>query len=229
RSKIFNEIEGIFYSHEFWDHNYGPIYFKKRSLTLGYDYFLFMSDDIMVSREWDTHLVNFLNMHDGIVSANYIADIKNKNAFDLEISQTPTNVFAKTSFIDNRFMFAKPEIFEKLDYPLTVKYYGENELLSINAYNAKIDVFAAPTVTYHDLNRRILENVYVPFSLEHGYGKAMKTVKESEWAKLFNIDVDKIVELPYIKDDPIYDMDQFEIEDQDVGGKRFAYGLKAIY
>jgi hypothetical protein len=230
RSKVFGEVQGVCYSHEFWDHNYGPIFFKTGEIAKSdQEYMLLISDDIILSEGWDLKVIDFINNHDVIVSGNYVANISNDGPFDLKLEELSTTGFTKTNFVDSKFIFAKTEIIKKLEYPNTVKYYGENELLSISAYEKSIDVFAAPSNLYQDLRNRILENIYTPFSLEHGYGDAIKKVKSSEWAKLFAIDTDKLQAIPYINDDPGYDMDKFELEDQDIGGQRFTYGLKAIY
>lgn len=230
RSKVFSSIEAVSYSHEFWDHNYGPVFFKTGEIAkTDQEYMLLISDDIVVSPGWDVKVIDFINNHDVIVSGNYIASVCNSGAFDLKVDEIENFSFTKTNFVDSKFIFAKTEVIKKLEYPDTVKYYGENELLSISAYEKSLDVFAAPGNLYTDLRHRIVENIYTPFSLEHGYGNAIRKVKNSDWSKLFPINTEKLQPIPYINDDPTYDMDKFEIEDQEIGGQRFTYGLKAIY
>ena len=231
RSKLFEDMENVVYSHEFWDHNYGPVFFKTGEIDkCQQEFLLIMSDDIMVSNAWDDRIINFMNNHDVLVSGNYSASVVNDGKFDLKVLESVNHNFSKTSFVDSKFMFAKPDVFKKLEYPLDIKYKAESELLSVNAYKNGINVFAAPSDLYSDTRARILEKIYVPFSLEHGYGKAVRTIKDSEWAKQqHRLDINMLQEIPYVNDDPLYDMDKFELEDQDIGGQRFTYGLKAIY
>jgi hypothetical protein len=216
------------YNHVVWDEINGPAHYKA-DILLGTnaEYFLILSDDIFVSKDWDKHLIDFLQNKKAIVSGTGELKISQKNLFFLEKNRANSENYTKTNFIDRNFIFGK-SIFLKDSYPTNLKYNGEEESLSLNLFNSQVEIFSAPTSTYEDAKIRTIENKYVPFSLEHNYNSVIDLYDNAPENFLKSIGIEKgsLHKLPYTKDDVSYH--PYRLEFQELDARKFIMNVKEI-
>lgn len=232
RSAKLKDLDNVHYKHVFWDKINSPS-LRKREVLLATDlshapYSMVMADDIVVSPDWDK-LIEQAEM-DRIVSGFGKTTVVNADKYLLGVDTEPSNSFELSHYVDKRFIFLKTENLRITDYPTDVKYRGENELLSAIAFYKHLEVYSAPsTMLVQDQEERTLENLYVPFSIEHNYNQTMDTIKEEYhgWLDFHNIDRDSIMRIPYQIDDVLYD--PYKLKMVEMGGERFFGQTRAIY
>lgn len=217
RRSIFKQYPSTSYTHIHWSTIDSPTIYKN-NLIGGpqFDYFLIMSDDTILNPGWDIDLIKFVNNNEKIVvSGNQDIKLYGKNLFYLDKKYQNIDDFTLTNFINRNLIFFKSGAMKHFSYPTNVKYYGEEELLSISMFCGGIDIYAAPTKTYIDLHARSLENTFVQFSLQHNYNDFIDIIKQNATIKQQNrsitdfieyhkIDVDNLHRLPFPKNDVLY-------------------------
>lgn len=226
RTRSFDEPDfysSMVYKYVKWDSIKSPIEYKQEAFkSLNKTYYVQISDDISLSKNWDTHAINFLNNNqNSIISGNSTVNLKAKNHFMLEAERSPSHEFNKINFIDRDFIFAKSEDFSKINYPIDLKYYGEEESISIDLINKKINIYNFPD-EYLLINKRSLEKEYIPFSLTHNYNKFIEKYS-SEIEKKFNL---FLKPLPFEDNDVEYDVNQSQIDR--MGGLRYINKIKEL-
>jgi hypothetical protein len=224
RDSLFNSSSyenKVKYEHTSWDEIIGPAEYKGNLLNSSESkYFLIISDDIFVSKNWDVELINFLKDENAIVSGSGKLQLAQKNLFFLKQSRFFTNEYTSSYFIDRNFIFGKTESLKNV-YPIEVKYYGEEEKLSLNLFKKRIKIYSAPSDFYQDLGVRTFENLYTTFSLEHNYNLVIDSLINApeEFLQLINLNRNNLYRLPYNKDDVSYNPDIFDY--QDIDGRKF--------
>lgn len=232
RKKIFNDhIENgsVVYTHVFWDEIVSPNEYKSNSIFNSQaDFFLIISDDTIVSKNWDKELISFIEKNNCVVSGTGKLSLKQDNLFYLQKEYVDANAFSFTGFVDRNFIFGKTDFFRNI-YPADVKYNGEEEMLSLNLFYKNIQIFSAPTGTYDDLNQRTLERKYVPFSLNHNYNLIIQRYKDApiEFLNKLGISKDLLNKLPFATNDVLYD--PYSLKYQDLDGQKFILDVKGIF
>ncbi len=237
RSEIFND-DRVVYDHEFWDHIYSPILFKKKyAHKSSGDYYCIISDDILLSPGWDKKAISLCS-DTSIVSGmgSYLIDDSDKFLIKLKRDPGPSQ---KTGLCDSNFIFGKTEIMAVHDYPDYLKFHGEDLAQSLNFFLEGVEIFSLDEDTYKELNNKTLLNTYVPFSLQHGYNRLIQTIcgkisvrdnknTVDQFVEYFKIDTSRVSEFPHQYDDVLYDPNDFLIETSRIGGERFSHGLRSI-
>jgi hypothetical protein len=244
RSATFRKDSGVdFYQHIFWDWIYGPAVYKARVIHNNMsDYMLIISDDVMLSKDWDSNLVDFVGDKDIVVSGNYRPELEIDKLFFIKKIKHFENEYVKTNMIDRNLLFANKKIVWKLRYPEYLKYHGEEESLSIGLFCMGFDIYSAPESLYRDMNVRTIENTYAPFSLLHNYNLAVDLIttgknrytdtkligdrKIQEFYDFFDFDFKKLKRLPFIKDDVLYDPESLAMNK--ISAERYVATTKAI-
>lgn len=221
---IDNNNVNIIYNYVKWDSIKSPILYKNESLKiLNKQYHMQISDDVDLIKNWDILLINFIqNKKNIILSGNNKTIIENKNLFFINKKQEIYNDFYKNNFIDRDFIFGEIEKFFLLKYPIELKYYGEEEEMSINLINNNIDIYSIPS-NYIINNSIKLENQeYVPFSLTHNYNKFIN--KNKKYLKeYYSVNIENI---PFEDNDVEYDIQKSKIDR--IGGLRYINKIKEI-
>ena len=221
-----NKVE---YRHVVWDEIKGPIDYKKEILyNSSSEYFLSISDDILVSKDWDEESINFLKTKDVVLSGSGELTLEKKNLFFFKQLRKKSLSFNKTSFIDKNFIFCKTSTLQGV-YPNNLKYFGEDEILSLNLFNRKTEIFSLPSNLYRDLLVRSIENSYTVFSLEHNYNLVIEQYKKApeEFLIACGIDRNSLYPLPYAHNDVDYNPD--ELSFQDLDARKFVMDIRGIY
>jgi hypothetical protein len=238
RSSLFTDSR-ISYNHEFWDHIYSPILFKKEYAHKATgDYYGILSDDILLAPGWNEAAESLAS--DGVVvSGMGKYSIDQSDPFLIKIKKM-SNESGITNLLDRHFVFGKTSVMSLHDYPDYLKFNGEDVASSLEFFLDGVQIHSLPSGTYSELGNNTFTNTYVPFSLQHGYNRLVRVLngKEplrpkqksvSDFIAFHKIDLDKLREFPHQYDDVSYDPNNFLIETSNVGGKRFSNGLKSIH
>jgi hypothetical protein len=244
RSKKFLHLENFSYFHDFWDYQTSPISIKSEIVqNSGSEYTLLITDDIAVSYGWDEKLTD--KVGDSIISGTGILEISQPDKFFISKTYKPSKDYSLTNFIDRNFIFCKNSVIKNIPFPVELKYYGEEEMLSLEAFCRGYDIFSAPEGTYQDSRARALETLFAPFSLEHNYNLFVDTIKNKnangkidvssmsrsveDFIKFHRIDTDLLTKLPFQKNDVTYSPYSMKMDmHENVGGRRFMGNFKTI-
>ena len=179
REYLFKEYKGLTYRHVYWDFLYGPIHFKIEYLLYkNYANYAIVSDDILFSTGWNERVKNFLDKKDrAVVSGTSSVSISQDDYFFITPLREKSEDFSLTQYIDRNFVFYSHEALQSARLPRYLKYYGEEEDSSARLYTSGYDIYCAPKDLYEDLGDRTIENLYVPYSLNHGYNKFLGSFK----------------------------------------------------
>jgi hypothetical protein len=232
RSETFLDFpykDKVIYEHVYWDSIKSPTHYKgKTAYETPSEYFLFLSDDTVVTKHWDEKLINFLKNKKAVVSGMGKLLLEKKDLFFFKQSRSSSVDFTESGFIDRNFVFGKTKYLKDV-IPQDIKYNGEEELMSLFLYNNKIKVFSAPSKFYEDLELRTITEKYVPFSLNHNYNLAIKEYKKApeDFLSFTGIKSDELFELPYQTNDVSYDPSNLFY--QDIDARKFLEGIKGIF
>jgi len=241
RKKIFNNV---IYNHIFWDQITSPSVYKNLSIKkYNYDYILFLSDNVLLSNNWDEKIINLLNNKNIILSGNSKFKINKKNFYSIEKENIESiNDITITNFIDKSFIFGNRKTFEEIYFPPYIKYFGEEEVLSIDIFSKGIDIYAVPTEIYSKVLPDLITEIYVPFSLNHGYNHALSLFKNNknqfidltqrkrtvkDFCNFHNFMFNSLNYLPFFTDDVQYD--PYGLNFDKVDARRFVARTKAIH
>jgi len=219
----------IDYNHIIWDSQTSPCELKADILNQSSsDYFLIISDDTVLPSLWDKECKKFLNNKNIVLSGQGQLYLTQKDPFSIAQERSISVNYSKATFVDRNFIFAKTEILKKVSYPFTMKYFGEEELLSLNLYKQNIDIFSCPSNFYKDLNERTVENKYTTFSKEHNYNNFITDLKNAPFEFLVEHNIAKadLNELPYQTNDVSYD--PYMLDFQQVDARKFIEDTKVI-
>jgi hypothetical protein len=224
RSSVYNSYPQVTYRYVSWDSIHPTTAYRCEAVTeTRAKYLLLMSDDIVLSNGWDSYLLNVVQ--DRVISGCGTASVYHKDKFFLGVRRGTSPSMSLTNYVDKNFIFGATMTLRRINYPEQVKYFGEEELLSIALYLSGVDVYSLPTGFYSDLNNRTFENMYTTMSLEHRYDLVVDAIKtedhlsylsknivrsKKDFIELHGIDKDKINKLPFQKNDVSYDPDKIE-------------------
>jgi hypothetical protein len=231
RSYVFSTQDykrNVEYRHIFWDELIGPAEYKsnwvKRNTS---EHVLFFSDDTLVSKNWDENLLYFLKDKEAIVSGKGNLKLKQINPFFFQQDRDVSSDLTLSNFIDRNFIFGKTEILKNI-YPKEIKHCGEEEFLSLNLFNNKIEIFSGPSNLYEDLGLRTIENSYTTFSIEHNYNLLIEKYLKApqKFLDFHGIDRNNLNKLPYNSNDVLYNPTSLSYSDLDA--RKFLMEIKGI-
>tara|TARA_R110001606_G_scaffold17539_1_gene67854 strand:- start:1917 stop:2768 length:852 start_codon:yes stop_codon:yes gene_type:complete len=229
--------DSLEYNHVFWDHQYTPInYKKKEGVSTNEDYFLSISGDITLGKDWDEELIKAIDGREHVaISGMGKANVSIEGKYFIKNSPTESDSFTISNYIDRNMMFGPSRVFNITRFPTYMKYFGEEEMISLDLFFKGIPIYSCPSGYYSDNNERSIEKLYVPFSIEHHYNSFIDFINDAEDEQdsverffiFHGIDYKKIKKIPYQIDDVLYDPNTLQIVD--IGGERFIDSVNAIY
>ncbi len=244
RNKLFEETFNCTYKHMFWDWQNSPVGYKKTMVDNSNEkYTLFISDNIFVQKDWDLELIEFIKDSKNIVSGNAMIKLEQDGNFFINKIHSASSNFELTQFIDRRFVFGKTSTFTgEMMFPDYLKYRGEEEVMSLELFTSGVDIFSAPSRMYSEIGKNSLDNLYVPFSLNHNYNSAIDMLQtgnnifgsvigrrrsyddfNNKHENIFN----KLSKLPFQTNDVEYD--PMDLNFNTVDARRFVARTKAIH
>lgn len=226
RKEMFDSTQ-VSYNHIFWDYLNSPCEYKSKTIhESASDYFLVLSDDILLKEGWDQDLIDFIKDDKAIVSGIGKQYFKNRDLFTIISESEGSDEFIPSNIISKNLIFSKTSTLKPVNYPIYVKYLGEDELLSFRCFEKGYTVYNAPSSLGSDLKQRTLENKYKTFSIEHKYGKVLDIITDNFW-KYIGLEKCPILPLPYTNDDVLYNPNSLKINDID--SRKFISNVKSIY
>lgn len=243
REKLFADFSNLYYNHIFWDIQVSPLFYKNDVVNHSKaEYILILGDNVLLNKDWDEQLVDFVNKTNYVVSGNKNVSISQDSLFYLEKSLTDSESFSVTNFIDRDFIFFQRDKFKKFDYPTYLKYNGEEEALSLSIFASGTDIYCAPSQTITKVGKSTIEELYVPFSINHNYNEVVQLLHTgsnsfndgSSWSRsvkdfsdFHGIDFLNINRLPFQTNDVDYDPANMNFNSVDA--RRFVARTKAIH
>lgn len=209
RKSTFEKFPNLEYRFRRWDSLKSPCEAKRNFLNRTVaEYSMIMSDDVMLSDGWNSSLIEFTKANENvIVSGHTIANLSQKDLFSIGNNPIWDNKFHISQHIDRNFIFGRTVDFQKTQYPGELKYYGEEEVYSINLLANGMDIYSAPSEIYRDLGTRTLEKTYVPFSMYHNYNMFYEYIQSpisERFLSHHKIDASRIRLLPDFNNDVSY-------------------------
>lgn len=240
RSATFKD-DRISYEHIPWDTVQSPCERKGNVINISKaDYILQISDDSLVSPSWDNALITFISEERRIISGNKKIKLFQKDKFFLGVEKEESFNFELSNYIDRNFVFASRRIWNSISYPYQLKYNGEEEMMSLDFYRAGKNIYSAPSNIYQDLGLRTLDNLYLPFSKNHGYNSVVDSLMSgsdesnknfirtrSDFFTFHKIENISLHKLPFSTDDVSYN--PYGLSFQDIDARKFISSTKAIY
>ena len=244
RKELFEEQLSCTYSHMFWDWINSPIGYKKFMIQESTEeYVLLLSDNILVGKDWDKKLIDFVSNKNAVVSGNSKARLYQEGHFFIKSQPDLSDEYRLSQFVSRDFIFGRRSIFtDQIHYPEYLKYNGENEVISIEMFTSGIDIFSGPSSLYISIGQNTLDELYVPFSVNHNYNEAIRLIKSgvNKFASVqnrprsiddFNMFHNNIFlnisELPFLTNDVDYDPQNLNFNSVDA--RRFVARTKAIH
>jgi hypothetical protein len=243
RAKTFLDIEKCFYNHIFWDWQNSPTQYKRDVIEGSTsDYILLLSDNIMLCDSWDDILVESVRDKNIVISGNKKIKLSQKSIFYLDKNTEESSNFELTNFIDRSLVFFSKKLYKGFSYPSYVKYNGEEECLSLDLFTSGIDIYSCPTSTYSKIGESTLEELYVPFSINHNYNEAVELLHTGsntfldtsnrprsikDFSEFHGIDFLDVKMLPFQTNDVSYDPMMMNFNSVDA--RRFVARTKAIH
>jgi hypothetical protein len=232
-----------------WDSMDGAVEYKDRRLkaTLGGRYHLTITPGTMVEQDWDLKLINFVRNKNVVVSGNKQIKINKKDPFSIKKDFSDINEFTLTNFIDRNFIFGnvimmKNSFLGDYNFPGWLKYYGEEEILSLQYYKDNINIYAAPDSVVKVDQYTTLEdfNYYLTFSKWHNYNNVISLFKDSyndivgnvdpeiidNFSKFHNFDFKTLSKLPFDGNDVQYKRTDSRFDQHN--GSRFIKDLRKV-
>lgn len=243
REKLFSDFPNLYYNHIFWDLQISPLFYKNDAVNYSNaEYILILGDNVLLNKDWDEQVIDFVNKTNSVVSGNKKISISQDSLFYLEKSLTDSESFSVTNFIDRDFIFFQRERFKKFDYPTYLKYNGEEEALSLTIFASGTDTYCAPSQTLTKVGKSTIGELYVPFSINHNYNEVVELLHTgsnifndgASWSRsvkdfsdFHKVDFLNINKLPFPTNDVSYDPANMNFNSVDA--RRFVARTKAIH
>jgi hypothetical protein len=232
-----------------WDDIEGAVAYKDNRLkvTFGGRYHLTITPGTMVEQDWDLKLINFVQGKNIIVSGDKQVKIEKKDQFFIKKQLSDISDFTLTNFIDRNFIFGnvimmKNSSLGEYHLPGWLKYYGEEEILSLQYFRDSIEIYAAPQDVVSIDGKTTLEdfNYHLTFSRYHNYNKALELFKNSSnnivgevdkkiidnFCNFHNFDFRSLSFLPFNPNDVAYRRTDSKFDRHN--GSRFIKDLKKV-
>jgi hypothetical protein len=230
RSRLFDITAShvkIIYKHTKWDSIKSPIAHKfDGSIILASEYFMQCGDGVVMSKDWDVSLVDKIESvrykNQTIISGNHKLEFKNKNLFMIEKIKSVSEDYSDVDMIDRDFIFCLSSDIKRVGYPVELKYYGEEEKMSILINQKHYHLLCCPTKLFQNDTLPLENNGYVPFSLTHKYNKFIEN-NERNIIGLFGIE---LIPFPFEDDDIEYTIEKSETDK--IGGERYLNKTRII-
>ena len=227
RSETFRNMPNVYYQHVFWDWLTNQCQQKYSFLNRSKsDYILFLEDNVLLEKNWDITLVDFVEKNNCVVSGQSKISLEFENIFYLKKVYSDSDTFALNNYVDRALIFAKRDHLKIVKYPVYLKYNGEEEHLSLSWFVRGIDIYGMPTGSYKVVAENSIKNLYVPFSKNHNYNEVVdlleygknryfsaleQTRTLEDFIDFQNINLKQLKKLPYPSNDVLYDPESLKM------------------
>jgi hypothetical protein len=194
------DINNVFYHHIYWDDTSSITHYRKFFLMNSSEYYLELSDKIVLTNSWDDFLIKNITEKNVISGKNKIS-LFYKNIF-IEKKYEKTKDISLNSFVDFDLVFTKFNNAIAFFQLSTLKDVGQDIYASLLLMNKGIDIFSLPDNFYFIDDKG--QDQYLPYSKYHGYNQIVKKIKETDtekFDKFHKINLSEMKSMPYQVDD----------------------------
>lgn len=241
--EYYSNFKNINYTHIFWDKIKSPCHYKNEVLKhSNYSYTMFMSDNILLSQDWDEFLLKNLKGKHSVITGKNKITLVNDGLFYLKKEEETIEEIQPTYFVSRDLLFGHTQTLQQIGYPWYMKYYGEEETLSILYFANNIKMYACPDTFYSKENEDTIKELYTTFSKYHNYNQMIDLFKKQKnkyedidkplmgdipsFFRIHKINLDDLNPLPFLLDDVEYDPDASVYTDVD--SKKFMTKINYI-
>lgn len=228
-----NFSEHVKYYFVNWDSIKSPIYYKEKFAKKSTaEFILHLGDSVFLEKDWDKKIL-FAYSNNLIFSGNSVSKIKkHKNYYLKRLPYKHSDYFQESFSIDRNFIFGLRDHLLDIGYPLYLKYYGEEEEMTIKTMKKGYKIFTVPQQLYNDRCIPLDELEYIPFSLSHNYNVFIEknanevnsliknTNKEFVEGEVF------LTKVHFENNDVEYDIENSKIDK--IGGDRYLNKIREI-
>lgn len=231
-----------------WDSINGAVIHKnnifKNIKSTGY--LLMINPGTIFKTNWDAELIEFIKDKKIIISGNNNIKITKNNLFFIKKNMIESKDFTLTNYIDRSFIFGKVSNFKNsffgsYNFPSWLKYYGEEELLSLQYFKDKIEIFSCPNTVVQSSVYSTIEdfNYYITFSKYHNYNEVISLFKNginnidqidddiiTNFNDFHNFDFSSLSYLPFSTNDVEYESSKSKYDKID--GNRFLKPIRKV-
>jgi hypothetical protein len=255
RSKLLEDLVNTYkncngqYVHINWDNNEGAVNYKDIRLksTVGGKYHMTITPGTKLFQNWDNEFINYVKDKNVIISGNKQVKFDNSKIFFVNKTFNDASDYTVTNYIDRNLIFGNVAMMKNsklgdYNFPGWLKYYGEEEVLSLQYFTDNIQIVCAPTklVNIDEYNTLTDFNHYVPFSKYHNYNQVIKLFKTGanerighygqekidKFSKTHNFDFSSLHWLQFWGNDVAYTVSETSYDK--LGGRRFIKQIKEV-
>jgi hypothetical protein len=201
----FKKINNVFYRYISWDDTKGIPYYRKHVLfDQSAKYFLELSPNISLSKNWDSILIESL-MPNTIISGNSIKKIEIYKTH-INVDEEKIDNISESNFIDMDLLFLKQIDSIFLNQLSILKHSGQNLFASILSVARGIKIFSMNS-DFYTISSKDADMLYYPYSKMHGYNKMINIInsfKNDIFESFHGIKVSQIPKMYYQVDDVLY-------------------------
>jgi hypothetical protein len=227
RNSQFNGMHKVEYNFIRWEDYCGPNHYRILSLLDKSDYFLSLSDNVVLKESWDKDLI-------ALASNNKVVSMFGKekishDTFFINVEREYSEEISLSNMVDTDLLFMPSHlgfIFKECDM---FKVLGLNEAISIKLNNLKIEILSLPSSTVTKTKEKSPIE-YIPYSKTHNYSKFYDLLGQ-ESSKAFctkiGVSVQNMKRYPYEMNDVLYSSPISSL-DQKPGGEKFHSDYRTI-
>lgn len=243
KQDYFDQFDSLTYNHIFWDKIKGPCYYRHKTIQQSkFSYTLLLSDNIFLEQDWDEYLLKNLPNQKCIITGKNKTVLSNDGLFYFKKEEIKIDKIESTYFANRDLIFAHTKTLQEIEYPYYMKYYGEEETLSLLYFCNNIKMYSCPDNFYKKEGEDTIENLYTTFSKYHNYNEMINLIKNKKnkyvsiseplmedtlvFFKHHNIKPELVHPLPFTMNDVEYDPDVSDFDDID--SKKFMTKINYI-
>ena len=243
RQDYFDKVDNCGYQHILWDNILGPCFYKNQIIEESkFTYTLFISDNIFLKDNWDEELINALPNSRSIVSVKNKTKLVQDKIFYFKKEEEVVDQFTSSNFVGRDLIFGYTETLRSIGYPKYLKYYGEEEVLSLMYHANNIKIYCCPNDFYKKEGTDNVETLYTVFSKYHNYNQMIKLIKDEkndhidiglplmsslvDFYNIHGLSIENIQPIPFEMNDVLYNPTDSEFDGID--SKRFMTKINYI-
>lgn len=199
------DVSNVTYYHINWENRHHRAHFRNRLLYGDFDYFLSISDNVVLTNGWDDKCIEAID-NDTVLSGAGIPKLSINKFFIEDVRENSTQPTI-SYWIDKDFIFLPRNLTPLIHHSYDVVDYIEAPILTLllNKNNIKIKSLASDVYT-----KNMKPNTeYDPCSKYHGHNSFVDKLNNGEFdTKTFNsfhnIRIENMKKLPFETDDVTY-------------------------
>jgi hypothetical protein len=199
------DVHNVTYYHINWENRHHRAHFRNRLLYGDFDYFLSISDNVILTNGWDDKCIKAID-NNTVLSGAGIPKL-NINKFFIEEAWEHSTQSTISCWVDKDFIFLPRDLTPLIHHSYDVVDYIEAPQLTLALNKNNITIKSLPSSVY--TKNTLIKMEYDPCSKYHGHNSFVKRLNAGEFdTKMFNdfhnIKIENMKELPFETDDVPY-------------------------